>query len=196
MKKQFINLLWIGLVGLLGAGILTLISGPPRGAEIKLFPTTTPSPIIVHVAGAVAAPGRYTLQPGSGVNDAVLAAGGANPDADLTQINLAAVLVDGIQIKVPALTADQSPSRSADTLQIQNPEPPSPLTASDGKININTADKELLDTLPGIGPTLASRIIEFRQANGPYENMEDLLLVSGIGPATLEEIQPLVSVND
>lgn len=148
-------------------------SPAPTWAE----PTPTPGPLHVYVSGAVHHPDVYLLPPGSIVKDAVLAAGGAITEADLVNINLAQPVADGEQVHVPR-TGEQNPVRlpSAE---------PVPLA----KVNVNTADLATLETLPGIGPELAQRIIDYRQAHGPFAQIADLLDVPGIGPSTLEKIQ-------
>ena len=140
-------------------------------------PTLTPGPLRVYVSGAVQHPDVYLLPPGSIVKDALLAAGGAITEADLVSINLAHPVADGEQVHVPR-AGEPSPVRlpSADPL-------------APAKVNVNTADLAALETLPGIGPELAQRILDYRQAHGPFVQVEDLLAVPGIGPAILEKIR-------
>ena len=133
----------------------------------------------VHVVGAVKKPGVYELPEGSRITDAVKRAGGLNKDAHPEMVNLAAKLIDGQQIILPGGSGQSS---------IQNV--PSP--AEDAKISINNADAQTLQELPGIGPALAERIIEFRTKNGPFASVEELDAVSGIGPAMLAKLSELV----
>ncbi len=171
------------LAGLLAAGLLLLLISRPRGQPVELLPPPTPSPLRVHVAGAVARPGVYALQPGAIVQQALEAAGGAAPDAALEALNQAAPLEDGQQIVVPSrLAASASPA-------------PPLSTAENGRLNINTATPPELDRLPGIGPSLAQEIAAYREAHGPFQKIEDLLLVPGIGPAKLALIKDLVTVR-
>jgi competence protein ComEA len=170
------------LLGLLAAGILHLISSRPRGSPVSLRPLPTPSPIRVHVVGAVIEPGLYTLAPDSIVKDAIQAAGGAQPDADLKTINLAAPLLDGQQIHIGSI---QEISTTSDTSA-------SSISSPSTKMNINTATAPELENLPGIGPSLAQKIVDHRQAHGPFLSIEDLTTVSGIGPAKLEQIKDLI----
>jgi len=154
--------------------ILTPSSSPaPTWAE----PTPTPGPLRVYVSGAVQYPDVYTLPPGSIVKDALLAAGGAVAEADLASINLARPVADGEQVHVPR-TGEQNPVRlpSVEPLPV-------------GKVNINTADRAALEALPGIGPELAQRILDYRQAHGPFAQISDLLNVTGIGPGILDKIR-------
>jgi competence protein ComEA len=134
----------------------------------------------------VVLPDVYTLPHGSIVKDALVAAGGAADDADLDRINLAAALAEGQHVYVPHQGEDlppiEVPARGASS-------------GADGLVNINTADAAQLETLPGIGPSLAGRIIAYREANGPFASVDDITQVSGIGPATLEEIRDLITTE-
>jgi competence protein ComEA len=145
---------------------------------------------VVHLVGAVRKPGVYSLPVGSRVLDAVDLAGGLSKDAAPDAINLAAQIRDGEQIRIP---------RRGDAAQL--PAVGAPPGTSDGsggagaqpgKINVNTADQAQLEELPGIGPSLAGRILEFRQANGPFKNLGELDAVSGIGPALLGNLRERV----
>jgi competence protein ComEA len=171
--------------GLLAAAILHLISAKPRGIPIELVPPGTPAPFRVHVRGAVESPGVYTLPAESIVQDAVEAAGGARLDASFDSINLAAPLHDGQLISIPV---------------ISDSTPPGQLTQSSSetlsqKININTAREAELESLPGIGPSLAASIVEYRQQNGPFSELDDLLQISGIGPSKLAQLEDFVIVR-
>jgi competence protein ComEA len=172
------------LLGLLGVGILDLIAAKPRGQPIMLIPPPTASPLRIYVSGAVQEPGVYSLPSGSIIQDAIAKAGGALPDATLDSINLAAPIQDGQQIHL---------TTEANT-QTQNI-PYSTVSAPASKINVNTVNAIELETLPGIGPSLADEIIKFRQKNGPFLSIEDLLKVRGIGPAKLDQIKHLIVVR-
>jgi competence protein ComEA len=170
---------------------------PPPGTPIVVstpiptptpLPTPTPAPIRVHVSGAVRQPAVYELAPGSIVQDAVGAAGGPASDADLDCINLALELRDQQQVYVP---------RQGET------SPPPPVSGGDPEgggstellININVATTAELETLPRIGPTMAQRIVEYREANGPFTAIEDIQNVPGIGPATFEGMKDRITVG-
>ena len=149
-----------------------------------------PSQIIVHVSGAVAAPGVVRLPGDARVDDALSAAGGARDDADLSAVNLARPLTDGEQIHVPLpgetpRPVPAEPSGSAGQAAD---------SAGQASIDLNTADVAELEELPGVGPAIAQRIVEHREKNGPFTSVDGLLDVSGIGPATLEEIRGGASV--
>lgn len=163
------------LIGLLAAGLFRLAAAPAPAQPIALLPTPTPAPIKVYVTGAVVAPGVYTLLPGSRVEDAVEAAGGFMPDAASEQINLASLLWDGAQIHVPHLTASTR--------------------VGGGRININTASAEEIATLPGIGPTTAQKIVEYRLQHGPFRTIQDIQNVPGIGPTTFAKIRDYITVG-
>jgi competence protein ComEA len=155
---------------------------PPPSPSPQATPTARP--LRVYVSGAVEAPDVYALPPDSIVKDALAAAGGPAAEADLDRINLASPLADGQHVYVPHLGEEAPPVQ-----------PPSGQRSGGLKVNINTADTATLETLPGIGPTIAGRIIDYRQANGPFSRIEEIMEVSGIGPATFEKIQDLISTD-
>jgi competence protein ComEA len=182
--------------GLLGVGVILLVSSQPRGQPITLVPPPTPIPIVVHITGAVIHPGVYTLPPGSRVQDAIQAAGGASQDADLEAVNLAGFLEDGSRLSIPRIqpippTEEVPPTPGSSRGGNEAPLFPS----SDNPININTANQAELESLPGIGPVYAQRIIAYREANGPFTTIEDIIKVSGIGQSTFELIMELITVE-
>jgi len=152
------------------------------------LPSPTPSPIRVHVSGAVRQPAVYELPVGSIIQDAVNAAGGPASDADLDHINLAMELRDQQQVYVP---------RQGET----DPPPVVSGGESGGEgavgalVNINTATAAELETLPRIGPAMAQRILDYREANGPFATIEDIQNVPGIGPATFEGLKDMITVG-
>lgn len=149
--------------------------------------TVAPARIYVHVDGQVRAPGLYVLPTGSRVVDAIASAGGFADEADRAAVNLARVVSDGEQLVVPekgvAPPAGAAPAEGAGGA-------PGATT-----IDLNTADSAALEELPRIGPALAQRIIEWRDANGRFTAVEDLLAVSGIGEKMLESLRPHVRVG-
>ena len=181
--------------GLLAAGILFLITRPPRGEPVTLNPPASPPPLVVHIVGAVRLPGVYQFQESSRVQDAILAAGGLRADANPEDINLASFLEDGQQLIIPSLEVPTSTgliptdSRAIELpLTITSPTP--------GLVNINTATQQELESLPGIGPVTAQKILAYREANGPFAAIEDIQSVSGIGPVIFEKIKNLITVNN
>jgi len=158
-----------------------------------------PTELVVHVVGAVAAPGVQRLPPGSRVVDALAAAGDALPDADLARVNLAAPLIDGQQVFVPR-PGEPAPSTLAPAgggTGVTGGEPGgtgATGTAQGGLVNLNTATAQELEALPGVGPSTAAAIIAHRDANGPFTSVEQLIDVRGIGDAKLEQLRHLVTV--
>lgn len=134
--------------------------------------------VVVYVAGEVTSPGVVRLREGSRVIDALEQAGGPTPDADLEALNLAQPLQDGQKIQVPRM--GESPSAKGQ--------------GGGGKVNINLAGREELERLPGIGPTLADRIVAYRESKGGFRSVEELRQVSGIGEKKFAEIRDLVEV--
>ena len=154
------------------------------------LPVTTQSPpqkIVVHVTGAVSEPGVYSLSSKARVYELILEAGGTTPTADTTSVNLAQPLVDGTQICIPE--AQDLTSCAANCCQGQNQTPDSP---GQQLINPNSATGAELESLPGIGPVLASEIEAYRQQGGRFSSAEDLLAIPGIGAATLKRFEALL----
>lgn len=189
--KDWVKIVFGILCGFLGAGIVLLTLRQPAGESIQLRPLPTPAPVTVYLVGSVQTPGVYTLPAGSRLQDAIQAAGGLLPDANSGAINLAAVLVDGERIVIPVLYDVNSLSSSPGVTLGR-----STTLEGLGLININTASQSELELLPGIGPITAQKIIEYRQAYGPFSSIEAILDVPGIGDKTLAEIKDLISVGD
>ncbi|MGP9501382.1 helix-hairpin-helix domain-containing protein [Specibacter sp. AOP5-B1-6] len=173
-------------------------SSPPANSGAQPGAGNPEGKLVVHVAGAVKSPGVFMLDPGSRVFQAVDAAGGALPAAELAALNLAAPLTDGLQILVP--TKEQAATMAANpgAGQIPGQETVTPNgagTAQQGLINVNTATAAELDALPGIGPVLAERIVDWRTEHGPYASVDALDGVSGIGAKLLAGIRDLVTVS-
>jgi competence protein ComEA len=177
---------------LLGLGIIFLVSRPPTGEPVVLLPAPTPAPITIYVRGSVNQPGLYSLPPDSRVNDAIQAAGGFSEQADTGSLNLAEILEDGEQLDVPALPSPSLVNREPG-LPVVLPTPV--LSSFPAIVNINKASIEELDTLPEIGPKTAQAIIDYRNANGPFVSIEDILDVKGIGSVTFDKIKDLITVG-
>lgn len=184
-NRGYIIVLLLSLI--LNGGLVLLLLRPPA-SEIKIVPRTPTPPkttVRVFVSGSVVAPDVYELPIDSLVQDAIQAAGGHAPEADLHQINLARQVKDQEQIFVPCRAAEPDPSEGA---------PPVPV-ATPGKINLNTATAADLESLPNIGPALAQQIIEYRAENGSFSSPEDIKKVHGIGDTTYERIKDRIMVN-
>ena len=157
--------------------------------------TTRPAvPIVVDVVGAVRHVGVFRLTTGSRVVDAITAAGGSTPDADLARLNLAAVVADGSRIAVPRVGA---PALAVDPAAVSGAAPAAGsggAPSSDAPVNLNSATAEQLDTLPGVGPATAAAIVQDRTADGPFRSVNDLGRVRGIGDAKLQQLRDLVTV--
>lgn len=151
--------------------------------------------ICVHVSGAVKNPDRlYYLPEGSRIADAIEAAGGAREDACFTQVNLAQVLLDGMKITIPFLGQENitvAVLAESDHSGGKN----SGESTGNGLTDLNLADKIDLEKLPGIGPSLAERIVAWREANGRFHSIEEIKNVSGIGDKLFERIKDLISVS-
>ncbi len=153
------------------------------------------APAVVHVVGAVRRPGVYQLHEGQRVRDAVRRAGGATAAADLQALNLAAKVADAQQIVVPARAAVPTVGAGG-AAAVEGGAPPA-ATAGPGptaKVNLNTATAEQLDTLDGVGPATAAKIIAYRTEHGGFRSIDDLGQVAGIGPKRLEALRDQVAV--
>jgi competence protein ComEA len=176
------------LLVLITGGVVTYVRSRPREVTVKqaTSPMDGKKRLSVHVAGAVSRPGLYRMSEGSRVDDALKAAGGPSPGAALDQINLAERLKDGQKVLVPA--TEPAPEQAAAAAQ----------AAPDGSagtlVNINTATAGELDVLPGIGPSFAERIVDYREKNGAFSSVDELEDVPGIGPRKLEALRDLVTI--
>ncbi|MGH3343794.1 MAG: helix-hairpin-helix domain-containing protein [Carbonactinosporaceae bacterium] len=189
----------LALVGLVGVLLGVLVFGMARPESHRILPRRVPvvstaapavptptvsrDALIVDVSGKVRNPGVVRLPPGARVIDALEAAGGAIPRADLTSLNLARPLVDGEQVLVdiPGAVAAAGPLSG---VQVTPTQP----------VSLNTATPEQLDELPGIGPVLAQRIIEWRTANGGFTSIDELQAVNGIGEQRFADLEDRVTV--
>ncbi|MFQ5946078.1 MAG: helix-hairpin-helix domain-containing protein [Anaerolineae bacterium] len=144
--------------------------------------TSRPGVVGVYIIGAVQVPGVYYLPEGSRIYDALEAAGGPTGEADLVRVAMAQRLTDEQTVYVPRVGETAIPVLAP------------PGNESGGKVNINRADLSQLDTLPGIGPGLAQRILDYRRANGPFKTIEDLLAVPGIGETIFLGLRDLITV--
>jgi competence protein ComEA len=161
---------------------------PPPPILPPTTASTTPSRVVVHVVGAVRRAGLYRLSQGDRVADAVARAGGATRKADLSLVNLAALVSDGEQVVVPrrgaATAAGAGGAAGAGA---------GPGGVPTGPVHLNSATVEQLDTLPGVGPVTAQKIVDYRQKHGAFTSVDELDAVPGIGPARLDELRDLVA---
>ena len=158
----------------------------PELASTPLEPVTSPpvrSLLVVHVVGEVRRPGLYRLRDGTRIADAVRRAGGARRSADLAALNLAAPLVDGVQVLVPPRSAPGAPPAAS----------PSDGVVPAGPVSLSSATIEELDELPGVGPITAQKIVDYRAEHGPFASVDDLDAVPGIGPTRIEQLRDLVT---
>ena len=173
------------LIAAVAAGIALLVgqnnSGNP-GIQI-LLPTSTPTPELkVYISGAVVDPGVYVMKEGDRLTDAIAAAGGPARDAQLSCVNLALRMEDEAHFHVPGPDEQCQAASTTST----------PTTGAGGKMDLNTATVEQLETLPGIGPVKARAIVDHRERHGPFQSAQEVVEVTGIGPATYEGIRDLV----
>ena len=165
----------------------TAALAPPAAPPTETGAATTTA-VDVDVVGAVRRPGLYRLEQGARIADAVSRAGGATPKADLALINLAAPLADGEQVVVPkrGTAAFGAPTAGAGSSGAGG-------APSGGPVNLSTATLEQLDSLPGIGPVTAQKILDYRQKHGAFTSTDELDAVPGIGPARLDQLKDLVA---
>jgi competence protein ComEA len=191
--RPYVLMLFLNLAVLIG--VIFLLRHP----EPRVINISTPAPhltpletrIQVQVSGAIVQPGVYSLTLGSRVSDALEAAGGARPDADLARLNLALKLSDGDAIAVPARVATTESNVTLTTPIAGVP----PAATPHLKININTATVEELDTLPRIGIVLAQRIVDYRAEHGAFKAIEDIKNVKGIGDGLFQDFKELITVE-
>ncbi|PFG43656.1 competence protein ComEA [Isoptericola jiangsuensis] len=174
-----------------GAVTATGAAADPTGSAVT--GSATEPGVVVHVVGQVASPGLVTLPAGSRVADALEAAGGATRKADLAQLNLARTVVDGEQVHVPA-PGETPPVATVPGAGTSATGAATADAAPGAPVPLNTADVTTLDTLPGVGPVLAERIVAWRDTHGPFTSVDELTEVSGIGPSVLEGLRDLVVV--
>ncbi len=202
MKRYFPILFGI-LIGLLAAGAILLISNREEGVPIILSPaptstntalpkpSPTPSPIIVQIGGQIQQPGVYTMRADTRLGDLVEKAGGLTTRADTARVNLAAVLRDGDYFYIPGLDEEipETARNSLAGIQISKD------IQLNFPIDLNLAELEELEALPGIGPSKAEEIISYREQIGGFSTIEDLLDVPGIGEKTLTSLMDLIFVD-
>lgn len=180
-------LIWIGKDTIDKKSEQTIPDGFEAINKASTVPENKPSEqeissLIVDVKGAVKTPGVYEMKPGNRVNDAIVRAGGFSMDADATRVNLAQILKDEMVIYVPRV-GEVQPDIQKDAVE-------------EGKVNVNKGSAEQLETIPGIGPSKAKAIIDYREENGPFSDVNDLMNVPGIGTKTVEQLKEYITVSN
>ncbi len=170
----------------LGAGTTTVAPLPPPPAEGASVAGLPAARVVVDVVGAVRRPGLYRLEQGSRIADAVARAGGATGQADLALVNLAAPLADGEQVVVPKRGAPGA-AGSGGGAAAGGP------GVSTGPVHLSTATLDQLDSLPGIGPVTAQKILDYRAKHGAFNSVDELDAVPGIGPSRMDQLRDLVA---
>lgn len=213
-SKAMVGKLGLGLVGIIGATYaVTSYLMRPAQINIQNIPGlgATDQKAVVQVSGSVKKPGVYTLTTDTRVKDAIGAAGGTVTGADLSKINQAARLVDGTVLYIPSVADPDASSCSPDYV-IGAPSHAAPLMSpsvgkskssrssgkkslpAPGSISLNSATAEELDQLPGVGPSTAQKILEYRQQHGRFKSIDELLAVKGIGPKKLEAMRQFLKL--
>lgn len=188
MAKQFAVVFFAGaLIATVTAFLFLALYERESTPTIVIEDALLDVEIVVSVEGAVNRPGVYRLPGGARLNDAIVAAGGFAPGADFSELNLASRLADEQRVVIPFVGG---PSRASPVARGD-----ADSQDGDGLINVNAAGVQELDTLPGIGPVLAERIVAYRQANGPFTRVEELARIDGISPAMVDELRDRVTVG-
>lgn len=199
-KRLTIVLVLAGLItggSFYGSWQKSTVSETVSGGTQTESPRPGGAELVVYLSGAVARPGLYKLKPGDRVADAIEAAGGLASIADNRRVNLAQPVKDGMHIYVPSSLPAAAPSSSHPANHpAEQPASSSaaPVLQASEKIGINTAEKEELEKLPGIGPALAERIIEYRRINGPFHEIAEIKKVNGIGEAKFNRIKDRITL--
>ncbi len=186
----------------LAAGAVALLTGGDDAAQVRIVapePTAAAAPaatdIRVQVSGAVMSPGVYAMNNGDRVMDAIAAAGGVDPGADLSGINLALRVQDEAHYHIPTVGETPPPSPAGASSTSPGTGGRGTSSTANSLIDLNTASAQELEFLPGIGPVMAGRIVAHREVNGPFAAVDEVQDVPGIGPKTLESIRSLVTVS-
>jgi|WetSurMetagenome_2_1015567.scaffolds.fasta_scaffold540393_1 competence protein ComEA len=174
------------LSALLASGLILLISSQPRGNPVILIPPPTPSPIYVDISGEVNSPGLYSIPKNSRLENVIEAAGGLTGEADNSRINLAEIVHDGDKITIPP----------KNDLARANPLETTPSAEVTFPININLATLSELEHLPGIGPTKAQAIMDYRNAHNAFSSIDEITDVPGIGDTIFQEIKEFITVDN
>lgn len=179
-----------------GVSLTVLPSAAPAAAAPAASPSATGAAqqVVAYVCGAVRRPGVYTFAQGARITDLIERAGGATGAAELQNVNLAALLTDGQQVVVPERGAPGAVAAADPTAASAGSGAGSAGAAGAAPVNLNTATLAELDTLPGVGPSTAQKILDYRTAQGGFKSVDDLNNVSGIGDVTFAELKDLVTI--
>lgn len=183
-RRVLVAALALAVALLLAGRHLTRAGAPaerPLAAQVEPVGVNSAPKLVIHVVGAVRRPGLYRLPDRSRIADAVTRAGGPTRKADLSAVNLAAPVADGLQVVVPARAP---PDKAAGE---------SPSSGPQGPVHLNTATLEELDALPGVGPVTAQKILDYRQQHGAFSSIDELDAIPGIGPARLEQLREVAA---
>lgn len=204
-NQEKITIIFLLIVIIIGIGIILYknfnfeekftINPPINSLENNSTVKIEVPPVIIHISGAVKNPGVYQLKSTDRVVDALKIAGGATEEGNLDAVNLAALLKDGQKIIIPNKTSNQVTVESDKNISKNIEEVYSSSSSPSDQININTADDNTLQSLPGIGPVLSKKIIDYRNQNGLFEVIDDIKDVSGIGEKKFEGIKDLICVQ-
>ncbi|MCH7605848.1 MAG: helix-hairpin-helix domain-containing protein [Chloroflexi bacterium] len=185
------------LASALVAAAVVLLLRDEGNEPIKIYEARDEPDPQVYISGAVLKPGVYTLRPGDRLEDALQAAGGATSEADLSAVNLARRVQDEGHYDIPEVGATPRPSVEKASVPGLPDASSGEVASIDGKlIDLNTATVQLLETLPGIGPSRAKAIVDYRNQNGCFQETHEVLKVKGIGTATYEGLQELVEAEN
>lgn len=206
--ERYRHIIVLGLTIVSLVGVTIFYGQQPTTVAIEIIPTSTPSPtdtptpiptpspVRVYITGAVVNPDVYSLPYGSIMKDVILAAGGLTEDAaDLKMFNQALELQDQQHIHIPHVEELDSPPVVQDGVDITSQTPTASANQLSERININTATLAELDTLPRIGPAIGQNIIDYREHHGPFETIEEIMQVSGIGTATFTKLKEQITVE-
>ncbi|MBA3276328.1 MAG: ComEA family DNA-binding protein [Chloroflexia bacterium] len=177
---------WSALTGSVVAFCALVLLDWMIPGEVTIAPAVS-GDIVIMIDGAVATPGIVRLPAGSRLQAVVEAAGGLAPNADASHLNLAARIGDGEHITISAMPTLATPSDGGNG---------TPADSASSLININTSGVSELDQLPGVGPAIAQRIVDYRETNGPFDSVDELAEIDGISEAMVEELRPLVTTGE
>ncbi len=200
-RSMFGGRVWAAIVSgsLIGVLVFAIVmiwrGGSKETIVLQVQPVDDPNIVRVYVGGEVVEPGLYTLPRGSRVAEAIQLAGGATAVGDTEGFGMAAVVDDADQIIIPARRPEPTPARILPVSGASGVATAAPAIVGQSTVNLNTATITELETLPGIGPAIAGRIIEYRELNGPFRTIDELEAVTGISERMVNEMRDLITVG-